>query len=59
MAVKVLNYNVNDANFPSELPPPNDWMIETNLSQAETGKIILSSRFYTTITRDGNIAALG
>jgi hypothetical protein len=59
MDVKVLNYNINDVNLPSELPPPNDWMIEVNLTHAETRKIIFSVHLYVLIKRDGNIGAMG
>jgi hypothetical protein len=59
MEIKVPNYNVNDANFPSELPPPNDWMIEFNMTLSETRKTLLSLRLYVTIKRDGKIGAMG
>jgi hypothetical protein len=59
MDVKVLNYNVNDINLPSELPPPNDWMAEFNMTHPETRKTLLSLRLYVTIKRDGKTGAMG
>jgi hypothetical protein len=59
MDVKLLNYNVNDVNLPSELPPPNDWMVEFNITHPETRKTLLSVRMYVTIKRDGKIGAVG
>jgi len=59
MDLQVKNYNVNDANFPSELPPPNDWMIEFNMTHPETRKAMLSLRIYVTIKRDGKMGAMG
>jgi len=59
MDIKVPNYNINEVNLPSELPPPNDWMIEVNLIHPETKKAIISLRFYVFIKRDGNIGAMG
>jgi hypothetical protein len=59
MDVKFTNYNVNDANLPSELPSPDDWMIEFNVTHPETRKTILSSRLYVTIKRDGKTGGMG
>ena len=59
MEVKFLNYNINDANFPTELPPPNDWIMEVNLTHPETRKTIASLRLYVTIKRDGKFGAMG
>jgi len=59
MEFKLDNYDINNVNLPPELPPPNDWMVEMNLTQAETRKTILSLHIYVTIKRDGNIAAMG
>jgi hypothetical protein len=53
------NYNVNDADLPPELPPPNDWMIEIFATEAVTRKTILSMRIYVTIKRDGKYGAMG
>ena len=59
MEIKLLNYNINDANFPSELPPPNDWMVEFNMTHPETRSPLLLLRLYVTIKRDGKIGAVG
>jgi len=59
MDLKFLNYNVNDVNLPPELPPPNDWMIEFNMTHPETRKTMLSLHIYLTIKRDGKIGAMG
>ena len=59
MELKLVNYNVNDANFPSELPPPNEWMIEFALTHPEKGNTLLSLRLYVTIKRDGKFGAMG
>ena len=53
------NYNVNDINLPSELPPPNDWLAELNVTHPETRKVLLSLRLYVSIKRDGKIGAMG
>jgi len=59
MEVKVLNFNINDVNLPPELPPPNDWMVEFNMTHPETRKSMLSLRLYVVIRRDGKIGAMG
>jgi hypothetical protein len=59
MDLKLINYNINDVNLPSELPPPNDWMVEANLTHSETRKTIISFRLYVKIKRDGKIGAMG
>jgi len=59
MEVKILNYNINDANFPTELPPPNDWIIEINITHPEARKAIFAIRLYVTIKRDGKFGAMG
>jgi hypothetical protein len=59
MDVKLNNYNINDVNLPPELPPPNDWMVELNVTRPETRNTILSLRVYVTIKRDGKIGAMG
>ena len=59
MDVKVINYNVNDANLPAELPPPNEWIAELNMTHKATRKTMLSLRVYLSIKRDGNIGATG
>ena len=53
------NFNVNDMNLPPELPPPNDWMAELNVTHPETRKTLFSVRLYVTIRRDGRIGAMG
>jgi hypothetical protein len=58
MTVNV-NYNINDANLPAELPPPNDWIAELNMTHQASKKVMLSARVYITIKRDGNIGAMG
>jgi hypothetical protein len=59
MEIKMVNYNVNEANFPTDLPPPNEWIIEFNVTHPETRKTILSVRLYVTIKRDGKFGAMG
>jgi hypothetical protein len=59
MEIKLDNYNINDVNLPPELPPPNDWMVEFNMSHSETRQTFLSLRVYVSIKRDGKIGAMG
>jgi len=59
MEVKIVNYDINDANFPPELPPPNDWIMELSLAHPETRKVMFSVRLYITIKRDGKFGAMG
>jgi hypothetical protein len=59
MDVKLLNWNVNDVNLPPQLPPPNDWMVELNLTKPVTKETILSLRVYLTIKRDGSMGHMG
>ena len=59
MDVNLLNYDINEANFPSELPPPNEWMIEFNMTLPETVKALFSVRLYVNIRRDGRFGAMG
>jgi hypothetical protein len=58
MEIKI-NYNINDANFPTELPPPNEWLIEFTLTHPETRKTMFALRVYVTIKRDGKFGAMG
>ena len=55
----MLNYDVNNADLPAELPPPNEWMVQINLTLPPTKNAIFSARLYITIKRDGNIGATG
>jgi len=59
MDVKLINFNVNEVDLPPELPPPNDWMIELNMTHPETRNTFLSLRLYLSIKRDGKIGAMG
>jgi hypothetical protein len=59
MEIEIRNFNINDANFPRELPPPNEWMAEFTLTHPETRKAILKLRVYVTIKRDGKFSAMG
>jgi hypothetical protein len=59
MDIKVINFNANEANLPPELPPPNEWIGEFNVTHKATRKTILSLRVYIAIKRDGNIGAMG
>jgi len=59
MEVKLLNFNINDVNLPPELPPPNDWMVELNITHPELKITALSLRLYVAIRRDGKIGAMG
>jgi hypothetical protein len=59
MEVELRNWNPNAMNLPPELPPPNDWMIELNLTKPETRETILSIRLHGCIKRDGNIGSMG
>jgi len=59
MDVKILNYNINEVNFPPELPPPNEWMTELNMTHLETRNTFLSVRLYVSIKREGKIGAMG
>jgi hypothetical protein len=59
MTVNINNYDINTANLPATLPPPNEWMAEFNMTDEKSRKAILSVRLYLNILRDGNMAALG
>jgi hypothetical protein len=59
MEVKIVNFNVNDVYLPPELPPPDDWMVELNMTHPETRNTFLSMRLYVTIKRDGKFGATG
>lgn len=59
MDIKIIDYNINNPNFPPELPPPNEWIIELKFTHPETRKTIFLLRLYVTIKRDGKFGAMG
>jgi hypothetical protein len=58
MDIIVNNYDINTSNLPPELPPPNEWMAEFNLTNKQTRKTMLSLRVYLNIVHKG-IGAVG
>jgi hypothetical protein len=59
MEVNLVNFNVNDADLPPHLPPPNEWMLELNMTHPETRNTFFSLRLYISIKRDGKFGAMG
>ncbi|KDR16198.1 uncharacterized protein LOC110832813 [Zootermopsis nevadensis] len=52
--INIDNYDINKSNLPPELPPPNEWMAELNLTHKKTKATMLSIRLYFTIEHKGN-----
>ncbi|XP_069685067.1 uncharacterized protein [Periplaneta americana] len=47
---EIKGYDINEANFPDDIPPPNEWMLELNMTSAD-GKEYLTGKGYAEIKR--------